>query len=316
MNNTITYTLKGVSQVFFMENIWTGLLFLAAILFASYASGNYMIFIGAIVGAIVATVTAQLLQTDKKMLASGLYGFNGVLVGVAMPTFIATCPALIGIIVFGAILSVVITEAFNNSLTKIFGIPGSTGPFVICGWLMMACAYNFGYLDINNYAGGSVATDYLLSNSTIPALPQLLEIFFKNIGQVFLLGSTVSGILILIGIFIASRPAGFAAAGGSLIAIIVALLMGANSKDFAEGLYGFSPVLTAIAIAVIFFKTSPRIIMYAIVATIITVLVQGSLNIIMLPSGLPSFTAPYVLTMYFFVGARTLVEVKNNSIDS
>lgn len=306
--NTLKFALKGTSQVFFMENIWTGILFLIAIFCSSAASSNYMTFIGAIIGVATATITAQLLNTNKDMLEAGLYGFNGVLVGIALPTFIATSPALVFIIIFGSMLSVVVTDTFNNSLTKKLGIPGSTGPFVLCGWLMMACAYNFGYLDVNHFSGGSIAKDYLLNDAPIPGIGALIAIFFKNIGQVFLLGSTISGVIVLIGIFVASRPAGFAAAAGSFIAIVIGLLMGADPKDFAEGLYGFSPVLTAMAVSVIFFKPSKCVIVYAVLATIITVLIQGALDVIMIPDGLPSFTAPYVLTMYLFVGARGLVE--------
>lgn len=306
--NTLKLALKGTSQVFFMENVWTGLLFLIAIFYASVVSGNYMTFIGAVIGVVTATITAQLLDTNQAMRDAGLYGFNGVLVGVALPTFIATSPALIFIIIFGSILSVVVTDTFNNALTKKLGIPGSTGPFVLCGWLMMACAYNFGYLDVNHFSGGSIATDYVLSGSAVPSIGTLIQIFFKNIGQVFLLGSAISGVIVLAGIFVASWQAGVAAAAGSLIAIVIALFMGADPKDVAEGLYGFSPVLTAMAISVIFFKPSAKVIVYAVLATIITVLIQGSLDIIMIPDGLPSFTAPYVLTMYLFVGARGLVD--------
>lgn len=310
--NTITYSLKGTSQVFFMENIWTGMLFMLAIWYASYDSGNYMTAIGAVIGVVVATITAQLLDTDKDMLQAGLYGFNGVLVGVALPTFIATSPALVFIIIFGAILSVVVTDAFNNVLTKHLGIPGSTGPFVLCGWLLLACAYNFGYLDVNHFSGGSIAKNYLLQTTAVPDPIALAEIFFKNIGQVFLLGNTVSGILVLLGIFVASRPAGFAAAAGSVIAIICAMILGANPADFSSGLYGFSPVLTAMAVSVIFFQPSVKVIIYAVIATVITVIIQGALDIIMIPDGLPSFTAPYVLTMYLFVAARTLVSKKSS----
>ena len=37
-----------------------------------------------------------------------------------------------------------------------------------------------------------------------------------------------------------------------------------------EGLYGFSPVLTALAVGVIFLKPSPKVTLYALLATVMT----------------------------------------------
>lgn len=303
--NFLTVYLRGASQVFFMENALTGFLFLVAIAYASYLTGGWATTLGAVIGLLVATITAQLMDCDEAGISSGLYGFNGILIGVALPTFIAVSPQLWFYIVIGAAVSTVVTASFGATLTKSWGIPGSTGPFVLTGWLMVAGAYSFGSL---NVSGDSIklASDYLSGTAFIPTSMELVEIFFRNIAQVFLLGSAVSGAIILVGIFIASIPAGIATAAGSLIALICAIVMRADPADVLQGLYGFSPVLTALAISVIFLKTSGKVIVYAILATITTVFVQGAYDVIMSPFGLPSFTAPYVLTMYLFIAPKKL----------
>jgi len=302
----VTDCLKGTSQVFFMENPVTGALFFVAMAYASYASGNVATTIGAAVGVIVATLTARLLDCDEKSIASGLFGFNGVLVGAALPTFIAASPQLWVYVVVGAAASTVITAAFSATLTAKWGIPGSTGPFVLAGWLMVAGAYSFGGLDVTGDTP-KLATDYLAGLQAIPAPLELVQIFFRNIGQVYLLGSEISGAIILLGIFIASVPAGIAAALGSLVAMIVSIGMGADPAVVSQGLYGFSPVLTAMAVGVIFLEKSPRVAIYALLATVVTVFVQGALDVIVSPMGIPSFTAPYVLTMYLFIAPKKLL---------
>mgnify|MGYP001806077146 CR=1 FL=1 len=305
-SNFVTESLKGASQVFFMENPITGVLFFVAMAYASYVSGVWATTIGAAVGVIIATLVARLLDADEKSVASGLYGFNGVLVGAALPTFIASSPQLWVYVVVGAAASTVITAAFSATLTSKWGIPGSTGPFVLTGWLMVAGAYSFGGLHVTGDAP-KLATDYVQGLASIPSPVELVQIFFRNIGQVYLLGSEISGAIILVGILIASVPAGIAAAVGSLIAMIVSIGMGADPAVVSQGLYGFSPVLTAMAVGVIFLNASPKVAVYAALATVTTVFVQGALDVIVAPAGIPSFTAPYVLTMYLFIAPKQLM---------
>ncbi|MCF3932037.1 urea transporter [Acuticoccus sp. M5D2P5] len=302
-NDFLSLCLRGTSQVFFMENVVTGFLFFAAMAVASYTTGVWATTIGAAVGIVVATGTAQLLDYDKESITSGLFGFNGVLVGAALPTFVAASPQLWVYIVFGAAASTVVTAAFGATLTKSWGVPGSTGPFVLTGWLLVAGAYSFGGLEVIGDTP-HFATDYAQGVVKIPSYIEMVQIFFRNIGQVFLLGSEFSGAIILLGIFLASVPAGIAAALGSLIAGVVAVGMEADPSVVLQGLYGFSPVLTALAVGVIFIKTSMKVALYAVVATVVTVFIQGGLDVIMDPDGLPSFTAPYVLTMYLFIAPK------------
>lgn len=305
-NNFLIEALKGTSQVFFMENPITGVLFFVAMAYASYASGIWATTIGAALGVCVATLTARLLDCDEPSVASGLFGFNGVLVGAALPTFIAASPQLWAYVIVGAAASTVITAAFSATLTAKWGIPGSTGPFVLTGWLMVAGAYSFGGLHVTGDTP-RLATDYVQGLVSLPQPMELVQIFFRNIGQVYLLGNEISGAIILLGIFIASVPAGIATAAGSLVAMAVAIGMGADPAVVNQGLYGFSPVLTALAVGVIFLKPSLKVALYALLATITTVFAQGALDVIVAPSGIPSFTAPYVLTMYLFIAPKKLM---------
>ncbi|CAM3994398.1 urea transporter [Bordetella tumulicola] len=298
--------LNGTSQVFFMENAWTGVLFFIAIGYSSYGTGAWATTIGALIGVVVATLTAIALIDDGDSISAGLYGFNGILVGAALPTLIEPSSLLWFYIAFGAAASTVVTAALSATLTKSWGIPGSTGPFVLLGWLMVAGAYSFGGLQVSSL-GPVLATDYLQGASIIPSITELIEIFFRNIAQVFLLGSAVSGAIILLGIFIASVRAGIAACLGSIIAIVAAIVLRADPASVSQGLYGFSAVLTAMAVGAVFLAPGWRVAAYAGLATILTVVIQGALDAIMLPDGLPSFTMPYVAVLYLFMAPKKLM---------
>jgi urea transporter len=301
--NFITVCLKGASQVFFMENVITGALFLVAIFYASFVSQSWATSIGAIVGVIVATAVAYMLDFAASSRASGLFGFNGILIGVALPTFVAPSPELWLYIIVGAALTTIVTAAFAATLTKSWSVPGSTGPFVLIAWLMLAGAYSFGSLRVLSETQ-KLASDYQLGAASLPGLVEAVEIFFRNIGQVYLLGSWISGAIILLGIFIASRAAGLAAVGGSLLAMGTAFVMRADPSLVSQGLYGFSPVLAAMALSVVFVQPSPVVIGYAALGVIVTVFLQAAFDLILAPIGLPSFTAAYVLTMYLFIAPR------------
>ncbi len=85
----VDVNLRGVGQVMFQDNPMSGLLFLAAVAWGSFAGGVPAVFGASVLGVIVATLTAMWLRVDTSALHAGLMGYNGVLVGAALATFIA-----------------------------------------------------------------------------------------------------------------------------------------------------------------------------------------------------------------------------------
>jgi len=70
------------------------------------------------------------------------------------------------------------------------------------------------------------------------------------------------------------------------------------------GLLGFSPVLTAIALGSVFHKPGARVLAYAALGTVFTVIAQAALNVLVAPWGIPALTAPFVLTTWLFLLPR------------
>ena len=83
----IKILLRGTGQVMFQNSAWTGLLFMIGIFWGAYAEGQGLVGWGALLGVTVSTVTGYLLGFPAKDGEQGLWGFNGVLVGCAFPTF-------------------------------------------------------------------------------------------------------------------------------------------------------------------------------------------------------------------------------------
>ena len=74
-----------------------------------------MLLAGAI-AVVTSTLTAIWLRVDKTTLNAGLYGYNGVLVGLALATFISPGPALWIYVALGAAVSIVATLGTASAL--------------------------------------------------------------------------------------------------------------------------------------------------------------------------------------------------------
>jgi urea transporter len=299
--------LRGTGQVMFQNHPLTGLLFMAAIAWGALASGAPEVALGGLLGLLASTLTAMWLRVDAEGLRAGLYGYNGVLVGLALPTFLATTPLLWGFIVLGAAVAVVATLATAN-VTKTWGVAALTAPFVLVTWLLLMAAHAFAGLGSGAlpFSGEVVAID------PVAAQPLRLADFavgvLKSVSQVFLKDSGWAALLLLAGLAVSSLPAAVFGLGGAVLSVVFAHMLGAESDVITAGLFGFSPVLTAIALGTVFHTPGPKVALYAAVGTLFTVVVQGAMNVALAPFGVPTLTAPFVLVSWLFLLPRQQFE--------
>ena len=92
--------------------------------------------------------------------------------------------------------------------------------------------------------------------------------------------------------------------GGAIVAVVTAHVLGAESDLITGGLMGFSPVLTAIALGAVFYQPGARVALYALLGTVFTVIVQGAMNVLLTPFGIPTLTGPFVLAAWLFLLPR------------
>ena len=284
------------------DNPLTGLLFLLAVCWASYAGHVPQIAIGGIVAVVTATLVAMWLRVEPANLRAGLYGYNAYLVGLALPTFLATGPLLWIYIVLGAAVSVVVMLG-TASVIKPWGISALTAPFVLVTWLLLLATYAFSGIE-GAMAYGAVVTriDPAYANPLRPA--EFLQGVLFSVSQVFLKGDWLSALLLIAGLAVNSVAAAAFALAGALVAVFTAHMLGAESDLITGGLLGFSPVLTAITVGTVFYKPGLRVALYALVATVFTAVAQGALNVALTPFAIPALTAPFVLVSWLFLLPR------------
>ncbi len=302
MKNIIYGTLRGPAQVMFQPNVTTGVLFIAGILWGARASGHVEVAAGAIVGLIISTLTGCLLRLPREEGEIGLWGFNGILVGCALMTFLGSnVLSWIALIICAAMTTWVRTGL--NNITAAHKVNSFTFPFVLCTWVFLAASRLFEGLDEVALSHPMLPTAHIYDFvATAPeSLWEGIKWVLCGISQIMLIDSWVTGLLFLIGLLISSPWAALWALVGSAVGTYGALLYGAAESAVESGLYGFSPALTAIALGCTFYTPSWRSALWALLGTIGTLFVQAATNLFLEPLGLPALTAPFCLTTWLFL---------------
>lgn len=300
--------LRGAGQVMFQNSVWTGLIFLFAIFWGALRENELMVAWGALLGLTTSTVTGHILRLPQSDGKQGLWGFNGILVGCAFPTFLDENTAMWIALVICAAMTTWVRAGLNNVMAP-WKVNSFTFPFVLCSWIFLLAARAMQGLPIEDMTAPSLPSDFT-SLGTIPPL-HLLEYWLKGVAQVFLLNSWEAGILVLVGLYVSDRWASLWAAIGSIIALLCAIAFKAAGSDISEGMYSFSPVLTAIALATIFYKPNWSSALWATMGIIVTVFVQAAMNIVLQPLGIPTLTGPFCVATWLFLLPMIRLDYQN-----
>lgn len=290
--------LRGMGQVMFQPSAWTGLLFFAGIVWGSCASHTGIVAWGALAGVAVSTLTGRLLGLPDDDGTQGLWGFNGVLAGCAFPTFLGNTVWMWLALVLCAALTTWVRTGFNNVMAP-WKVNSLTFPFVFCTWLFLLAARAMHGMPPAHLSDPTLPT-FFASGENL-RFGHLIVYWLKGVGQVFLIDSWATGLFFLVGLWLSSWRAALWAAVGSAAALLIAILFEASGSAIAGGLYGFSPVLTAIALGTVFYKPGRRSALWALVGIAVTVFVQAGMNIMVAPLGIPTLTAPFCVTTWLFL---------------
>ncbi|MDN3904934.1 urea transporter [Arthrobacter sp. YD2] len=275
---------QGLSQIFFQSNIYTALLFLAA-----FAVADWRMAVLVLIGCAGNMVGGRLLKADSPSVVSGMEGFCGALVGAATFSIMGGAQwAAYPIALVGGILCAPVTwlvvALFTKTPLRVFSLPSTTAPFCIVATAIL------------------VSTEALhlpsAPSATIDSEPlAFARSLLTNVSEVVLINNVWSGALILLGLFVAGWKVGLAGLLGSVVGSLCALAMGEALTETANGLAGYSGVLTAIALAVVFLRSSAVSWVLAVIGTVVTAVV----TVIMHDLNAPTYTWPYILTTWVFL---------------
>lgn len=123
---------NGIAQVFFQGNVVTGMLFAIGLVLSSRAA-----FVTALAGSLVGLCVAWGMGAAEPAIRSGAFGFNSVLVAIALGgTFFVRDRVSIAYSLFATITAAVVFAALSAALEPL-GLPALTFPFVLVTWLFL-----------------------------------------------------------------------------------------------------------------------------------------------------------------------------------
>jgi urea transporter len=294
----INAILKGIGQIFLQENSYTGLFFLAGIFYNSVHLG-----LATLVGTIASTATAILFKQKPAQVSAGLFGFNGALTGLAIVHFLP--PDVTTWII--AILASACSTIFMIAMVRLLDtwkLPTLTAPFVFTTLIFLLIYARFGKFQMPT---AETSTEGLVTVATI------VEGIFNGIAQVCFQDNAVTGALFALGLMISSRRAGAMALLGSFLGLLVAWGMGVAEPAMRSGVFGFSPVLTAVALGSTFLAFNTASFISTVLATILTVFVSVGISAAFEPLGLPGLTLPFVVVVWIFILAIKSIGEKNGT---
>jgi urea transporter len=290
--------LRGIGQVMFQNNSYSGLLFLLAV-----ATQSWVLALALLLGSAAATLTAAWLGAEHAPIRMGMFGFNGGLVALALLVFLQPSALTWGCALLAAAASSIVM-AWMQRTCAIWKLPALTAPFVITTLCCFLAVARFGRLEPT----GLMPTAELPQAATVEGVVTLTTLLigvFKGVGQVFFQGSVISGLLLLAGLLWASPRAGIAAVLGSAVGALVAWGMGAAEPAIRAGMYGYNSALVAMALSCVFLRPSAATYAYALLAAAITPFVAAATMASLAPLGMPALTLPFVLVTWVFVLAST-----------
>lgn len=287
--------LRSVGQVIFINNpLSGGLVFLALLLASPWLA------LLAMLGTAAAQLTSHVLQADGPLRQQGIHGFNGALVGCAMAVLgegrpLGTGLAAMVLSVAGGALTTVLMECWRWAVqrwgTQRWLPPPLTLPFILVSWVLLALAGP----PVDLPAAGPA----VLAPASAGPLALLWGVP-ASFGQVFLCADPRSGGLVLLAVALASPLAALLGGLGAMVAMVTALVLGAEPATVPLGLQGYNGVLVSIAIGGIFFAPTRRSLLVGLVGAALVIPVS-QLQELLIPA-LPRLTLPFVLTTWLLFG--------------
>lgn len=129
-----------------------------------------------------------------------------------------------------------------------------------------------------------------------------LLVLGRGIGQVMFQNNALSGLLMLVGIFLNSWQLGVLAVGGNIISTLAACISGYGRDDIKNGLYGFNGTLIGIAVGVFMQLSLWSLLLMAVASCFSTWIVR----LFSRQHSLPGFTAPFIF-LWILLGICTWI---------
>lgn len=148
--------------------------------------------------------------------------------------------------------------------------------------------------------------DYGEKNPVVGYIDSVLSGF----GQIVLSDNPVTGLLIMLGVFLASPSQLLTALWAACVASAFAFLIGVNKDLVRHGLYTFSAAVVGLGISLWGFSNEavyPQLLVYATVGAVVSVVLTAAFGAFLSKWDVPSLSVPYCTTLIMIMPAIFLM---------
>jgi len=310
---------NSYSQIFFSSQYLFALLLLA-ITFIDLPSGILGLY-----SVLIISVLSFAFGLPSYKVKQGYYGFNGLLVGLALGTYYEFGLLLFLLTTIAVIFSLLISVAMEGVIGK-YNLPKLSLPFVFTLFFLLLAAREFHFLGLSErgvyilndwYAIGGKQMVAVISFFNELTMPFHLNAYFSSLSSILFQYNLIAGILIAIGLLLYSRVAFVLSLYGFYIAIGFYYLLGISVNDIIFSYAGFNYILTAIAIGGFFIIPSLASYISLLFLIPVAVLINVGASIMFAPYQLPIYSLPFnfvVLLFLYFLQFREHNRIKLSSI--
>jgi urea transporter/murein DD-endopeptidase MepM/ murein hydrolase activator NlpD len=287
--------LNSYAQLFFAINPLLG--FVA--LLVSFGNGEWGLC------GLCSVVFVQLLalwtSQDKSFLGEGMFGFNALLLGLAMANrYEINAPWLL-LQGSGLILLMGLTVWWNHALGK-YRLPYLTFPFLLTYWVLTAGAGSMSLITLR-YPALLSEVSFLSGLEATLAWPQPVVSFFKTLGSIYFQNTLGAGLLLAFALLIHSRISLVLAVLSYSWTYVIFGWVGASTVHLSDYLVGSNFIFMAIALGG--FYVVPSRVSFGLVVLLTPLLMvmmfawQGWLAPLNLPPFTLAFSIITVVILFF-----------------
>jgi urea transporter len=315
--------LKGIpnsySQVFFSDNRVFAII-LILVTFIDLFGG-----LMGLLSVLTTNITGFLLGFDRRTISKGLFGFNSLLVGLALGVYFQPGILLIMVVILGAILTMLVSVSMQGVIGK-YALPFLSIPFLIGVWVMTLATREFEALGVSERGIYTFNDLYTIGGTILVGLyewwnaldiTRSLRIYLISLGAILFQYNVLSGIILAIGLLYYSRISFTLSLLGFYTAYFFYELIGANISELSYSYIGFNYILTSIAVGGFFIIPSRRSYFWVIILIPMVALVTISLSRIFMVLGLPIYSLPFNIIVLLFLYAlkfRTRISEKLSEV--
>lgn len=291
----IELCLRGIGQVFFCNNSLSGLLILIALCLQATRTAVH-----GVLALVSGNLAAMALGFDVSLIRSGLYGYNAVLIGLALSTFQnleqhrgwSVSVPLVSI--FFAGFSCLVFEVLGKLLVP-YKAPPLTLPLDMITVAFLASTNTMPRISVGPIYEPALPSYPLYDDiSSDISAKGFFQAVMRGIGQIVFCDKTAPCVLIIVAIAVCSRFLAFAAVLGSILGAAMALAVGLDTELVETGLVNFQSTLVVLA-AAMFYVPSKGLFALAVVGGIAVFFLQQALETFFSTFGLVYVTFPFCL---------------------